>query len=328
MIRKQMWMLLFLLAAIAPVRADAVYLLEEPYGKMGAFDPTGHSAVYLTRICASSPTRLRRCQPDEAGIVVSRYHRVAGRDWLAIPLVGYLYAVDAVEDIPESADVQSVWQLRDSYRRKHLIALVPNDAQGQSPPGDWTQLVGSVYDRKIYGFQIETTEKQDDAFIRRYNARTNKAHYSLFFANCADFARNVINFYAPHAVHRNYFTDAGVTSPKQVAKSLVHYAQRHPGLELSSLEISQVPGSIPRSRRVDDVAEGLLKSKKYSVPLAILSPPITGGLALLYLAEGRFDPAKGAGVFDINSATHPEEEASEQAGINRDHNFGRSPRWP
>jgi len=34
-------------------------------------------------------TRLRRCQPDEAGIVVSRYHRVAGRDWLAIPLVGY-----------------------------------------------------------------------------------------------------------------------------------------------------------------------------------------------------------------------------------------------
>jgi hypothetical protein len=328
MIRKQLCILLFLLAAIALARADAVYLLEEPYGRMGAFDPTGHSAVYLTRVCASSPTRLRRCQKDEAGVVISRYHRIAGRDWLAMPLVGYLYAVDGVGDIPELADVQSVWQLRDSYRRKHFLALVPNDAEGNSPPGDWTQLVGSVYDRKIYGFQIETTAKQDDVFIRRYNARKNKTQYSLFFANCADFARNVMNFYAPHSVHRNYFADAGVTSPKQVAKSLAHYAQRHQGLELSSFEISQVPGSIPRSRRVDDVAEGLLKSKKYSVPLTILSPPVTGGLALLYLAEGRFNPAKGAGVFDINSATHPEGEASEQSGIYGAHNFSRPTRSP
>jgi hypothetical protein len=75
--------------------ADAALFLEEPCGKMGAMDPTGYAAVYLTYVCASSPTRLRRCRPGEVGVVISRYHRVAGYDWLAIPLPGYLYAVDS-----------------------------------------------------------------------------------------------------------------------------------------------------------------------------------------------------------------------------------------
>ncbi len=49
--------------------------------------------------------------------------------------------------------------LRDAYRRKHLLALAPDDAAGQMPEGDWVQLVGSSYDRKIYGFEIETGER-------------------------------------------------------------------------------------------------------------------------------------------------------------------------
>ena len=60
-----------------------------------------------------------------------------------------------------------------------------------------------------------------------------------------------------------------MTTPKQVAKSLAAYAHRHPDLELCSFKIPQVPGSIKRSKHVDSVAEALLKSKKYLVPLAI-----------------------------------------------------------
>jgi hypothetical protein len=304
-IRNQLWAVAFILAALVPAHADAALFLEEPYGKMGAMDPTGHAAVYLTNVCASSPTRLRRCRPGEAGVVISRYHRVAGYDWLAIPLLGYLYSVDSLTKIPASADAESVAALRDAYRRAHLLKLIPNAAYGSMPQGDWTQLVGSVYDRKLFGFQIETTPAQDDAFIRYYNKHKNKAHYSLFFANCADFARTVLNFYAPHAVHRNFFTDAGITSPKQVAKSLSSYARRHPILELSSFIIPQVPGSIERSKRVDDVAEGLLKSKKYIVPLAILSPVAVGSIAVLYFTEGRFNLKDDTNVFDIDLAVHP-----------------------
>ena len=309
--RNQLWALVFVLAALVPAHADAALFLEEPYGKMGAMDPTGHAAVYLTNVCASSPTRLRRCRPGEVGVVISRYHRVAGYDWLAIPLLGYLYAVDSLQKIPASADAESVAALRDAYRRAHLLRLIPNTPDGQAPPGDWTQLVGSVYDRKLYGFQIETTPQQDEAFIWHYNKQKNKAHYSLFFANCADFARTVLNFYAPHSVHRNFFTDAGITTPKQVAKSLNSYARHHPILEMSSFVIPQVPGSIPRSKRVDDVAEGLLKSKKYVLPLALLSPVAVGSIAVLYFTEGRFNLKKDTDIFDINLAVHPQAERAQ-----------------
>jgi hypothetical protein len=75
-------------------RADAALLMEEPYGEFGAFNPTGHAAIYLNHICAESPTRLRPCHPGEPGAVISRYHKINGYDWLAIPLVPYLYAVE------------------------------------------------------------------------------------------------------------------------------------------------------------------------------------------------------------------------------------------
>src|SRR6202008_3857878 len=94
-----------LFAAFAPrARADAVVLLEEPYSYDGAFAGTGHTAVYLARVCAASPTSLRRCQPGESGVVISRYHRIGGYDWIAIPLYPYLYGVDKPENVPLFAD--------------------------------------------------------------------------------------------------------------------------------------------------------------------------------------------------------------------------------
>ena len=303
---RNVWVaILFIAATFAQARADAVLLLEEPYGSFGSFNPTGHAAVYLTGVCAASPTQLRRCEAGESGVVISRYHKIAGYDWLAIPLLPYLYAVQSPEEIPKSVDAQKVAALRDSYRRAHLSELAPDNAHGGAPVGEWTQLVGSAYDRKIYGFQIETTTKQDEALIEQFNRRKNKSHFDLFDSNCADFARQVLNFYAPHAVHRNFFADAGITTPKQVAKSFVRYARHHPAVELSPFVIPQVPGSIRRSRRVDGVAEALLKSKKYMFLLAYLNPPLMGGIAVAYFVEGRFNPKRNAGVFDIARVMRP-----------------------
>src|ERR1700723_541524 len=112
-------------------RADAALLMEEPYGEFGAFNPTGHAAIYLNHVCAESPTRLRPCHPDEPGAVISRYHKIDGYDWLAIPLVPYLYAVEQVKDVPPEADAMLEANLRDAYRRNHLEEFAPDVAKGK-----------------------------------------------------------------------------------------------------------------------------------------------------------------------------------------------------
>src|SRR6202051_3085914 len=93
------FLLIVLLTGLVPqTLADVTILLEEPYSYDGALAGTGHTAVYLTRVCAASPVVLRRCGPGERGVVISRYTRIGGYDWIAIPLIPYLYAVNKPED--------------------------------------------------------------------------------------------------------------------------------------------------------------------------------------------------------------------------------------
>src|SRR5579872_1052385 len=101
----------------AAARADVTLLLEEPYGAFGGMTPTGHAAIYLSRVCAATPVLLRRCRPGELGVVISRYHRIDHYDWVAIPLMPYLYAVDRPEEVPGSIDPKAVAALQDHYRR-------------------------------------------------------------------------------------------------------------------------------------------------------------------------------------------------------------------
>jgi hypothetical protein len=279
--------------------ADAALLMEEPYAQFGAFNPTGHAAIYLNHICAETPTRLRPCRPGEPGAVISRYHKISGYDWLAIPLVPYLYAVERVEDVPSTADAALEATLRDRYRRDHLLAYAPDVPDGKNAgdvPGEWTQLIGASYDRRIYGFQIQTTAEEDTEFMNKFNDSPNVGHFNLLFHNCADFSRTLLNVYYPHAIHRNFFVDVGITTPKQVARSLTKYANRHPELTFSTFLIPQVPGSIKRSHPIDGVLESVVKSKKYVVPLAVLNPEVTAGLVVAYLTDGRFHAPKDATV--------------------------------
>jgi hypothetical protein len=293
--------LLFCLFAAAATYAHAsvALLMEEPYGDFGAMNPTGHAAVYFNHICADSPTVLRPCHDGEYGVVISRYHKIDGYDWLAIPLVAYLYAVDSLADVPQTVDKEQVAALRDAYRKQHLLDLAPNNRQGGSPKGEWTELVGSSYDRTIHGFQVNSTPAQDQRFITTYNDRRNVGHFNLLFHNCADFSRVVLDIYLPHAIHRNFIADVGLMTPKQVARSLVAYGKKHPELDMTAFVIPQVPGSIRRSHPVDGVAESLVKSKKYLLPMVFLAPEVTGGVAVAYLVDGRMKLPKSTPVFDI-----------------------------
>lgn len=286
------WTLLFLLFPAQSAYADVTLLLQEPYGRFGSFNPTGHSAVYLSRVCTDSPTVLRRCRSGETGVVISRYYRVAGLDWVAIPLIPYLYAVDRSSDVPIFADAAQVATLRDQYRRRHLANLIPDRPDGQMPPGEWIELVGAAYDRRITAFTVPSTEAQDDALIQELNARTNRRRFNLLFRNCADFARDIVNLYYPKALNTSLVADLGITTPKQLAKSLVRYSDRRHELELVGWTIPQVPGSRRDSRGTRGVLEAFVKSKKYLVPLVVLQPWIPAGMAAGYVVKGRFNAAR------------------------------------
>jgi hypothetical protein len=305
---------MLVLVSTSLANASATLLLEEPYGKLGFFTATGHAAVYLSGVCAETPLVLRACTPGELGAVISRYDGVGGYDWVAIPLIPYLYAVEKSEDIPLFVDPKTVTFLRDQYRRKHLQEVAPDMATGETPGGNWYELVGSAYDRAAYAFEVETSAAQDQAFIEAYNTAPNRSHFRTVSRNCADFAKDVINFYYPKSLHRSVVADAGITTPKQTAKTMVKFSSRHPELAFSRYVIPQVPGSAARSTAVHGVVESFFKSKKYMVPSAVVSPVFAGCVAAVYVGTeaGHFDPSRKALVYSPERDLEPPIDAEDR----------------
>lgn len=282
---------MLLVFATAAAQADVGLLLEQPMGRLGSISASGHSAIYLSRVCAQTPTRLRRCRPGEDGVVISSFGRADGYFWTAIPLMPYLYAVERMDEIPQRIDAATERRLRDSYRRKYLESVAPDRPNGAVPLNQSGQLVGSAYDRRIYVFELPTSPAQDDRLIEELNAHPNKqAQYNFFFRNCANFAEFMLNFYYPHSVHRSFTTDFGSLTPKQTAKSFVSYARHHKELQLSAFVIPQVPGKIHRSGKAYGIIEALRKKKQYVIPLAIWEPYVAAVLVGTYLTRGRFNP--------------------------------------
>lgn len=286
-----------ILALIAPARlfAQAALLLEEPYSYDGTFAGTGHAAVYLSRVCAETPVQLRHCHAGESGVVISRYHGVAGYDWIAIPLMPYLYAVRNPEDIPLYADSKLVELLRERY-----LSSLPLPAEQHTGDEPRYELAGSAYDRTLYGFRFATRPEQDDELIRVLNSKPNIESYQLLKRNCADFVKQIVNFYYPKAVHRSVIADLGVMTPKQAAKSLVHSGKHRPRMRLTTFIIPQVPG-LKRSKPVHGVLESVVLAKKYVTPVLLFHPFVIGTVEAAYWAGWRFNPSKGALIFDASA---------------------------
>jgi hypothetical protein len=268
------------------MHAQAALLLEEPYGFFGAFNPTGHNAIYLQRVCAETPTHLRRCEPGEMGVVIARYSGMEGYDWVAVPLVPYLYATEDLASVPAHVDRAMVIKMRDHYKESELQQFWPHPPGGSIFSDGWPDLIGVAYERRTYVFRFETTEAQDDALIAKLNGGPNRSHFNLLYQNCADFARTVLGNYFPGKFRRNLFPDAMMTTPKQLAWKLQRYARQHPGTQFSVFEIPQVPGYRRMSRSNKTVAESLV-TNLYAVPIALLNPYIAGGIVVDYLVQGR-----------------------------------------
>ena len=260
--------------------------MEEPYGFFGVLNPTGHDAIYFSRICAETPVKLRRCEPGEMGAVIARYGGISKLDWIAMPLVPYLYSVESASAVPSRVNKERVRRLREQYHEKHLGALGKDVPLGGFLHGGWAELVGAAYERRVYAFRFDTTEKQDDEFIAMMNSSKNHTHFSLLFSNCADFSRVVLNFYFPGTFPRNVFPDAGMTTPKQITFKLEKYSRTHPELNLTVYEIPQVPGYRRQSKSNKSIAEALITTG-YAIPISIFTPYLAGGLFVDYLARGR-----------------------------------------
>jgi hypothetical protein len=230
---------------------------------------------------------LRRCQPGELGTVIARYQGIDGYDWVAIPLVPYLYSVENTSQIPALVDRETVDRLRDRYREAHFESLGSNLRAGNFIHGGWKQLVGVAYERRIYAFSFETTEAQDDALIAQLNDSPNHTQFNLLFSNCADFAREILNSYFPGTFRRSIFPDAGITTPKQIAYKLERYGRKHPEAQIAVFEIPQVPGYRRQSHSNKSVDESFITTI-YAIPIAIANPYVAGALMIDYLFRGRY----------------------------------------
>ena len=269
-------------------QGQAALLLEEPYGFFGTINPTGHNAMYFGRICAETPTKLRRCEPGELGSVIARYQGINSYDWIAVPLIPYLYSVETDAQIPDHVSRQQVNLMRERYFETHLQQSLGDDVfKGNLVHGGWTQLLGTSYERRTYVFRFDTTPEQDDAVIEMLNSEPNRSHFNLFYNNCADFARLILNTYFPRTFRRSIFPDAGMTTPKQITYKLIRYARKHPDAHLQIYEISQIPGYRRMSHANKSIAESLTTTA-YAVPIFLLNPYLAGGIFVDYLARGRF----------------------------------------
>jgi hypothetical protein len=277
-------------------RGDVGIVLNESLDtSVARITGSGHSAVYLSRICPASPVKLRLCGPHEQGSVMSNYTTL-GEDepfeWNIVPLSVFVYGVVDPRSRPLFASWKIKAALEENYRDGILRDFCAGHTCQTSGKAEWREMVGASSERTLYILIVSTTVEQDRALIAKFNDAPNVNHFNGATRNCADFARNVIDTYFPHAAHRDVVNDFGMTSPKAVARSFAHFAHNQPDAQYRVLHFAQLPGTIKRSSECRDGTEQLYRSKKLLVPMAFFAWHELPFVAGSYVLTGRFNPER------------------------------------
>jgi hypothetical protein len=287
-----------LLACLASSRAHGdvgVVLNESLDTSIARITGSGHSAVYLSRVCPESPVKLRLCRADEPGSVISNYTTL-GEDqpfeWNVVPLSMYVYGVEDPQYRPMVGSEKIKHVLEERYREKYLSAYCASATCRTGNKAEWRQMVGASLSRSIYMFVVETTVEQDLDLIAQFNSLPNQNHFNGVTRNCADFTRRVINAYFARATGPDYLNDFGITSPKAIARSFTRYALRHPEAHLRVVHYAQIPGTIKRSSECRAATEQLYRSKKLLVPMLLFANHVLPFVAASYVFTGRFNPQR------------------------------------
>ena len=303
--------LALLLACVIVPRAygDAGVILNESLDtSVARITGSGHSAIYLSRVCpADSPVKLRLCRPGEQGSVISNYTTL-GEDqpyeWNIVPLSVFLYGVEDPDNRPMIGSQKIKHLLEERYREKFLAGYCESESCRTSGKAEWREMVGATISRSLYIFVVKTSVELDEALIAEFNSTPNVNHFNGVTRNCADFTKHVMDFYFPGAAKSDYVNDFGMTSPKAIARSFTHFSLKHPEMQLSVLHFAQIPGTYKRSSEARSGTEQLYHSKKLVVPMAIFVPYELGVAAGSYMLTGRFNPLK-------ESEKHPTTEVAE-----------------
>jgi hypothetical protein len=287
---------LALLCSCSPAWGDVGIILNDSLDtSVARITGSGHSAVYLSRICPASPVKVRLCRPGENGSVVSNYTTL-GEDqpfqWNVVPFNTFVYGVPDPADRPLFASWKIKHRMEANYRKDVLGDYCVSRHCETSGSAEWREMVGATSERTFYILTVSTTIQQDLDLIAKFNSMPNVNRFNAMRRNCADFTKDVINDYFPHAAHRNIFSDFGVSSPKGIARSFAHYANAHPDLHYYVMHFGQLPGTIKRSSDPREGMEQLYRSKKLALPLAfgVAYPEVPGGAAGIYFLTGRFNP--------------------------------------
>ncbi len=288
--------LIVTLLASARARADVGVILNDSLDtSVARITGSGHTAVYLSRICPASPVKLRLCRPGEEGSVISNYTTL-GEDqpfeWNVVPLNVYVYGVEDPADRPLFASPKIKGALEEAYREKMLADYCQSEACRTSGKAEWREMVSAESERTFYILIASTTVAQDQKLIDEFNSLPNVNHFNGITRNCADFTKRIIDTYFPHAAHRDPINDFGMTSPKAVARSFAHWAHHHPDVQYSVIHFAQLPGTIKRSSECRSGTEQLYRSKKLLVPMAFFLPHELAIVTGSYLLTGRFDPER------------------------------------
>jgi hypothetical protein len=291
--------LAFAFLCALPICASVGLIVSEPFGNFGTMLPVGHAGVYLNHLCAETPTHLRPCRRGEFGVVISRYHdlRHPELDWLATPVIPFLYGVEDPANAPTFMTAAIESRPREQYRQAHLLAVVPDviDKQGLLKPphfGDWGESIGAAFDRRLFLYTIDSTSAQDAAILNYLNSDPNHRHYTLGRNNCADFAADLLTLVLPQeqqeVFHRNFFGDFDMTTPKNLARRMEAFGFTHPELHPRSYIIPQIPGTLRRSRPLRGSAETFVKTKRYLATLIVIQPELIFADWIFYESAGKW----------------------------------------
>ena len=175
---------LLLACVIVPrAYADAGVILNESLDtSVARITGSGHSAIYLSRICpADSPVKLRLCRPGEQGSVISNYTTL-GEDqpyeWNIVPLSVFLYGVEDPDNRPMIGSQKIKHLLEERYREKFLAGYCDSESCRTSGKAEWREMVGATISRSLYIFVVKTTVEQDEALIAEFNSAPNVNHFN------------------------------------------------------------------------------------------------------------------------------------------------------
>ncbi len=285
-------LVLFFLAPLT-VNADIAFLLHEAQGVSGEMTGAGHIAIYISNVCADSPLAIRKCRHDEQkGVVMATYPNFGtdkNYEWLAMPLMPYLYGVDSEQAVPLYANGEIRTLLDETNRAKYLSKIIPAMSDGTLAPGRWSMSVGQGFNRDLYAFTVKTTAEQDARFIEKYSTTGENNDFNVMFKNCADFVGKIMNFYFPNSSSRDFINDFGMTTPKGLARSFKKYTNKRPAMLFHVTKYPQIDGPIMRSFGMRNFTEMAFTSKKYFVTELLTMPVLMPLFAGTYYLTGYFN---------------------------------------